>query len=93
MELEMFWRRVVKGSEILFSLCPYDRPSEAQIKMVTMVVGLPVTFWDESFVIDPVRVAIFIMAYNYEMRNCKTIDKMVQAAWQWSEESKITEGD
>ena len=68
----------MNASDFLRSLCSTGEPTEDQVKETTRRFGLPITFDDESFVTDPVRMAVFVTAYIP-----RQAIGAIQNAWQW----------
>lgn len=88
MELMRFENKIRTAAGILASLCSTGEPTEKQVKEATHRVDLPVTFENESYVIDPVRLAVFITAYR-PARMRATVEQVVEKAWRWHETARL----
>jgi hypothetical protein len=86
MELQEFSRKVAIAAETLWQLCQTGEPEERQVIYATKEAGLLVSFEEESFVGDPVRLAVFIKAYHPAMRPGVTIEQVIERACRWQTE-------
>jgi len=77
-EMDGFKHKIMNAADFLRSLCSTGEPTEEQVKEATQRFGLPITFDDQSFVIDPVRMAVFTTAY-IPRRAAGAIEN----AWSW----------
>lgn len=91
MELEMFAGKILIAASRLISICSMADASEEQVKQVTAGVSLPVTFENDSYTVDPVRMAVVIVAYRPRLRTGTTIETVVERAWQWLENKRKEE--
>jgi len=64
MNEQEFFEKVERAANQLISLCSTGEPSEAQVEDATRKAGLPISFEGESFVLDPIRTAVFVAAYK-----------------------------
>lgn len=93
MNFEMFKSKVQLGADFLRSACKHGDPSEEEVTEATTAVGLPVTFEGDSFVMDPVRFAVFTTAYRRSNITCGVgIESVIKQGFVWMKRHQLETG-
>jgi hypothetical protein len=64
MDRESFTRDIESASTRLRLICPDGNLDEAEVREVVRKTGLPMKLEDDSFVLDPIRLAVVVHAYK-----------------------------
>ncbi len=84
-----FLERITRAAGNLHRICPSASPSENQIRQVVRDVGLPLSSEDNTFIVDPIRTAVVVNAYN--LCGIRKAAETLETTWKWYLEHNATE--